>query len=497
MPADPPRDLDRFPVNAAGKVDRHALPAADIDRPNADRHSELPSGEVETQIADVWRRLLGLSAVAATGNFFLLGGHSLIATTMINQINDAFCVNLSIRDAFEHPVLRDIAAVVADAADRGLAAAPLLPALRDEHMPLSFGQERLWLMDQLAGSVAYNVPHAVRFRGGLRVAALGWALGEVVARQEACEPFELAAGPVLRGELVRVAADDHVLLLTVHHIASDGWSSGVLVREVLELYPRFGAGGGGAVLAPLPVQYADFAVWQRGWLRGEVLADLVGYWRERLAGASVLRLPTDRPRPAVLSRLTGQTDVTIGTATSGRRRAGLESLVGFFVNTMVLRTDLSGDPTFRELLGRVRETLLGSYAHQDLPFEKLVQELRPAQVGRAGFSPWPFFEIVFQLDDTAPGLPMLDDVTAEPLFIDKGVVKLPLIVTMSTVGDGSLDCGVEYMPDLIGDDDVSRLLEIFLGYLQAFTEDIGRPLRSLLPELATSGGQVGPRMVGR
>jgi hypothetical protein len=398
-------------------------------------------------------------------------------------------------------------------------------------------------MDQLAGSVAYNVPHAVRFRGGLRVAALGWALGEVVARhevlrtcypvvagrvvqrvgpagfrlgwrdvsglpdpegalwerarQEACEPFELAAGPVLRGELVRVAADDHVLLLTVHHIASDGWSSGVLVREVLELYPRFGAGGGGAVLAPLPVQYADFAVWQRGWLRGEVLADLVGYWRERLAGASVLRLPTDRPRPAVLSRLTGQTDVTIGTATSGRRRAGLESLVGFFVNTMVLRTDLSGDPTFRELLGRVRETLLGSYAHQDLPFEKLVQELRPAQVGRAGFSPWPFFEIVFQLDDTAPGLPMLDDVTAEPLFIDKGVVKLPLIVTMSTVGDGSLDCGVEYMPDLIGDDDVSRLLEIFLGYLQAFTEDIGRPLRSLLPELATSGGQVGPRMVGR
>jgi hypothetical protein len=189
----------------------------------------------------------------------------------------------------------------------------------------------------------------------------------VVARHEACEPFELAAGPVLRGELVRVAADDHVLLLTVHHIASDGWSSGVLVREVLELYPRFGAGGGGAVLAPLPVQYADFAVWQRGWLRGEVLADLVGYWRERLAGASVLRLPTDRPRPAVLSRLTGQTDVTIGTATSGRRRAGLESLVGFFVNTMVLRTDLSGDPTFRELLGRVRETLLGSYAHQDLP----------------------------------------------------------------------------------------------------------------------------------
>src|ERR1035441_1003143 len=130
-----------------------------------------------------------------------------------------------------------------------------------------------------AGSVAYNVPHAVRFRGGLRVAALGWALGEVVARQEACEPFELAAGPVLRGELVRVAADDHVLLLTVHHIASDGWSSGVLVREVLELYPRFGAGGGGAVLAPLPVQYADFAVWQRGWLRGEVLADLVGEWR--------------------------------------------------------------------------------------------------------------------------------------------------------------------------------------------------------------------------
>jgi non-ribosomal peptide synthetase component F len=200
---------------------------------------------------------------------------------------------------------------------------------------------------------------------------------------------------------------------------------------------------------------------------------------------------------AVLSRLTGQTDVAIGTATSGRRRTELESLVGFFVNTLVLRTDLSGDPTFRELLGRVRETLLGSYAHQDLPFEKLVQELRPAPAGPAGFNPWPFFEIVFQLDDTAPGLPMLGDVTAEPLFIDKGAVKLPLIVTMSTVGDGSLDGGVEYMPELIGDDDVSRLLDIFLGCLHAVAEDAGRPLRSLLPELVTPGGQTSRKMVGR
>jgi amino acid adenylation domain-containing protein len=577
--------LDRFPVNAAGKVDRRALPAADIDRPDADRHSELPAGPVQAQIADLWRRLLGLSAVAATGNFFVLGGHSLIATTMINEINNAFGVDLSIRDAFEHPVLRDLAAAVTDAADRGLAAAPLLPALRDEHMPLSFGQERLWLMDQLAGSVAYNVPHAVRFRGDLRVAALGWALGVVVARhevlrtcypvvggrvvqrvlpagfglgwrdvsgaadpegalwerarQEACEPFDLAAGPVLRGELVRVAADDHVLLLTVHHIASDGWSSGVLVGEVLELYPRHDTAGGGAVLAPLAVQYADFAVWQRGWLRGEVLAGLVEYWRDRLAGASVLALPADRPRPAVLSgagrvrrftvpgplrsalaglaagegvtlfmvlvaafkavlsRLTGQADITIGTAMSGRRRAALEPLVGFFVNTLVLRTDLAGDPSFRELLGRVRDTLLGAYAHQDLPFEKLVHELRPAAAGQAGFTPWPFFEIVFQLDDTAPDLPMLDDVGTEPLFIDKGVVKLPLIVTMSTLADGSLDGGVEYMPELIADDDVTRLIEVFRDCLQAVADDVGCPLGSLPGALAGPGGQAGPERAGR
>ncbi|MFG1891301.1 amino acid adenylation domain-containing protein [Micromonospora sp. NPDC049051] len=546
--------LDRLPINAAGKLDRRALPDPDLDRPVADRHDEPPRTPAERALAEVWQRLLGVPAVAATDNFFVLGGHSLLATSMINSINEQFGVELSIRHAFESPVLRELAALVDQAAAGDATTIPLLPVLRDEFLPLSFTQERLWLAEKLGQQAGvYNIPHAVRFRGVLRVEALEWALASVVERhevlrtcypvvdgrvvqrvvgagfrlgvrdvsgevgagewladwlaREALEPFDLASGPVVRGELVRLAVDDHVLLLTVHHIASDGWSSGVLVGEVLALYEAFGVAGVGEVLAPLAVQYGDFAVWQREWLRGDVVAGQLAYWRERLAGVSVLELPTDRVRPVVLSgagqtrrfvvpgelrerlvgfaasqgvtlfmvlvagfkvvlsRLTGQTDIAIGTAVSGRTRPEIEPMIGSFINTLVLRTDLSGELTFRTVLERVRQTALGAYAHQDLPFERVAQELRQSTDGR--HDGLPSIDVFFQFDDTAPRLPQLPGLEVSPYPVQKRTAKFPLAVTIASEPDGGLSGSVEYLVDLLDAEDVDRVVRALLTTLDA------------------------------
>jgi Condensation domain len=350
--------------------------------------------------------------------------------------------------------------------------------------PLSFAQQRLWFLEQLEpGNVAYNIPLGVRLSGRLDVGLLEKCLGEVERRHETLRTnfadeggrpvqlvspprgvkltpsdlrgssfvereverhrrgeeqtaFDLTDGPLWRVKLLRLGEEEHVLLLTMHHIISDGWSTGVLAREVAALYGAFSRGLP-SPLPELPVQYADYAEWQREWLQGDALEAQLSYWRERLAGAPAsLELPTDRPHAgrrtnegathsfvvprrvtsklaelaraegatpfmvllaafaALLSRYTGQEDVVVGTVVAGRQRAELEGLIGFFVNTLVLRADLSGGPTFRELLERAREVTLGAYAHQDVPFERLVEELRPERDPRHT----PFFQaaLVFQ-----------------------------------------------------------------------------------------------------
>ncbi|MGY1941131.1 amino acid adenylation domain-containing protein [Nocardia gipuzkoensis] len=567
--------LERLPINAAGKVDHRRLAEFDDDRPTAAVRAAPLATATEHRLARIWQDLLGIDAIAATDNFFVLGGHSLLANTMVNQVNETFSVLLSIRDAFEQPVLRELAAMVDRSARSAYLTIPLLPALRDEFLPLSFAQERLWLVDQLGGgSAAYNIPHAVRFRGVLDVRALEWALGEVVRRHEvlrtcypvvggrvvqrvlpvggfrlglvdlsgvgdsegglweraaaeAVEPFDLAVGPVFRAELVRLGGLDHVLLLTVHHIASDGWSSGVLVGEVAAGY-RVACGVGGG-LPVLPVQYGDFAVWQRGWLRGEVLERQLEYWRGVLDGASVLELPVDRGRPEVLSgvgatrrfvvpgrvreslmglavgegvtlfmvlvaafdvvlaRVTGATDIVIATAVSGRPHRELESLIGFFVNTLVLRTDVSGDPSFRELVGRVREVTLGAYAHQDLPFEQLVQEMRADTETDRRDHRRPLVEVLFQLDESPSPSLSLPGLAIEPLAIDKQAAKFPLTVMMWDRPDEGLIGGIEYLAELFDDDSITALVAALNSVLAWAVENPETPL-SQWPSMSEAVG---------
>ncbi|HSG39079.1 MAG TPA: condensation domain-containing protein, partial [Thermoanaerobaculia bacterium] len=483
--------LDALPLSPNRKVDRKALPAPEWQGSEAGH--QAPRTPVEEVLAGIWSDLLGLERVGAADHFFELGGHSLLATRVMSRLRSAFGVEMPLRELFEAPRLSDLAHRVEAAlrAGEGRLAPPLVRISREGPLPLSFAQQRLWFIDQLEpGSPLYNIPVTLRVEGPLRAEVLALCLGEIVrrhealrtvfaaiegspvqviqpaapfelpvvdlaalpeseaaaltlAREEAARPFDLARGPLLRGVLLRLGGEDHVAVLTLHHIASDGWSMGLLVHEVGTLYTAF-AEGRPSPLPELPVQYADFAVWQSSWLRGEVLESEVSYWRRQLAGLPpLLPLPYDRPRPtaqsfrgatrpaglpagltrqmqalgrregatlfmvllagfqALLSRYSGQEDLAVGSPVAGRNREEIEGLIGFFVNTLVLRGDLTGEPTLRELLGRTRETALAAHLHQDVPFEKLVQELAPER----SLAHSPLFQVMLALQN-APAAPL-------------------------------------------------------------------------------------------
>src|SRR6266576_2564818 len=412
--------------------------------------------------------------------------------------------------------------------------------------PVSFAQQRLWFLDQLLpGNPFYNIPAALRLKTRLNVAALRRSLNEIVRRHEALRtcfsvvdgqpvqviapvlelelavadlggiaegerenealrlagaeaqrPFDLATGPLLRASLLQLADADYVLLLVMHHIVTDGWSMGVFFRELTDLYGAF-VMGRPSPLPPLPIQYADYAVWQRQWLDGEVRQRQVGYWREQLAELPVLELPTDRPRPAVqsfrgghhalrleagltaglrqlsqregvtlfmtllaafqtlLHRYTGQDDIVVGSPIAGRTRAELEGLIGFFVNTLVLRTDMSGDPSFLELLRRVQQTAMGAYAHQDLPFEMLVEELQPER----DLSRNPLFQVTFQLLNTPTMTGQTTDSSVRSLDVKRDTAKFDLTLDMFDLPDsGGLIGQFEYNVDLSEAATIERLV---------------------------------------
>src|SRR5581483_9356167 len=444
-----------------------------------------PRTPTEEIIAGIWARLLRLERVGIHDNFFALGGHSLLATQVIARVRQTVGVELPLRSIFEGPTLGEFCAQVEAARSNNSIVPPLTRKAHGTKAPLSFAQRRLWFLDQLEpGNPLYNIPQMIRMRGNLDLAALEKAINEVVrrhealrttfatednepvqviasqlhinitvidvsgstevdaqvqrlARDEATASFDLCSGPLLRAKVLRVAADEHVLLLTMHHIVSDRWSMGVLAEELETLYASL-VEAKPSKLPELPVQYADYALWQQEWLTGEALQAEISHWKKQLEGApQLLELPTDRPRPAVqiyrgssqshllphdllqkltglsqsegvtlfmtllaafqtlLSRYSGQEDIVVGSPIASRRYAEVEDLIGFFVNTLAFRSDLSGDPSFRELLGRVREVALAAYAHQEVPFEKLVEELQPQR----SLSHNPIFQVLFALQN--------------------------------------------------------------------------------------------------
>ena len=568
--------LDALPLTPNSKVDRHALPIPDTARPELQAALVAPRTATEEELAALFRHVLNLKEVGVQDNFFDLGGHSLLATQVISRVREVFQVELPFYTLFEAPTVEGLAETI----DTQLRAGTNLKPSRLERvdrtgtLPLSYAQQRLWFIHQLdPDSPAYNIPLAVRLTGRLDIAALGATLTEVVRRHEALRttfsvrasvrasvggsqpqqiihvpaplelpitdlttvaadkreheaqctaaeeariPFDLELGPLLRARLLRLSEEEHVLLVMMHHIVSDGWSMGVLVKEVGLLYPLLCAGAE-SPLEELAIQYADYAVWQREWLRGEVLERQLGYWREQLAGAaSVLELPSDHQRPAVqsfrgadqtfvlsarltarlkeLSRLEGvtlfmtllaafkallyrytaQADMVVGSPIAGRNFVETEELIGFFVNTLVLRTDLSGDPTFRELVGRVREVALGAYLHQDVPFEKLVEELQPDR----HTSHSPLYQVMFELQNAPLGGLELPGLNLELLAAENATAKFDLTLNLQETGEviaGSLG----YNTDLFEAEMIARLISHFLGLLEDASEHPDRRVSAL------------------
>ncbi|MCP4661353.1 MAG: AMP-binding protein, partial [bacterium] len=563
--------LEALPLLPSGKVDRAALgrrPLPALATPHLSPSGGTPSGPTEELVAGIWTEVLGATGpaappVGARDNFFELGGHSLLATQVISRVREHFGVELPLQKLFEAPTVAGLAAEIEAAKEgRKLRRPPIRPRSREEVVPLSFAQQRLWFLDQLQpASAAYNIPTAVRVSGRLDGAVLARSLNEIVRRHEALRtsfksvgghpvqviapkldlalpvidlrglapdlresearrlttadarrPFDLSRGPLLRATVVRLGAAtpdrrEHVVLLTMHHVVSDGWSMGVLIRELGALHAAF-AEGRPSPLDELPIQYADHAVWQRQWLSGEVLEEELGYWRVELAGVPRLELPTDRPRPAVqtfrgdsrpvvlsaelsealvrlsrehgatlfmtllaglkalLARYAGRDDVAVGTPIAGRGQREVEDLIGFFVNTLVLRTDLGGDPAYRELLGRVRRVALDAYAYQHLPFERLVEELEPER----DLSSTPLFQVMFILQNLPQETLEMPELTMSPVPTEAATTKFELTLSLQESGNriyGSL----AYNTDLFDETTIRRLVTHFERLLAGIAAD--------------------------
>ncbi len=562
--------LEALPLTPNGKIDRRALPAPELSRRELEEDYVAPRTPVEEMLAGIWSRVLGVSQPCIFDNFFVIGGHSLLATQVNSRLRDAFQVELPLRNLFEFPTIASLAEKVelAMASRDGLVVPPIRPIPRDQAIPLSFAQERLWFLDQLnPGSPSYNIPEAYRLVGPLKLAALEQSLNEIVRRhevlrttfawgderpvqviapelnlslpmidlsglpeaereaavkqlaaEEARRPFDLARGPLLRTTVLRLSEEEHVVLLTIHHIISDDWSTFVYLREMAILYDAFAAGRQ-SPLPPLAIQYADFAHWQRQWLQGEVLEAQLAYWKQQLSGSPpMLELPTDRPRPAVLSsrgancsftlpealssairelssqegvtlfmtllaafqtllyRYSGQDDINVGTPVTNRTRSELEGLIGFFVNTLVMRAELAGEPSFRELLKRVREVALGAYAHQDLPFEKLVYELQPER----DLSRSPLFQVMFVMQNIPRQAPQLgeQELSISSLKVDGGIAKFDLTLFMTETGR-QLSGTLNYNTDLFDESTIVRMLGHFQNLLEAVVADPDRRITHL------------------
>ncbi|WP_205625370.1 amino acid adenylation domain-containing protein [Flavobacterium sp. ABG] len=551
-------ELDQMPLTSNGKLDKKALPDPD----NSDLSTKeyvAPRTEIEEQLAAIWKNLLGIEKVGVYDNFFELGGHSLLATRLVSMIRKELSIEVSIREVFEYTTIATLGTHVS-----GQSAGILLPAIvveeRPERIPMSFSQERLWFLDQLEGSIAYHIPIVLRLEGAVDVSILEKTLQNIVSRHEVlrtillseegvgyqqvidaedwkldqikvteqgllesnlqhylASPFDLAKDYKLKSGLYDLGNQQYVLACVFHHIASDGWSSGILVNEFMEFYSAFQSGRS-AVLPELALQYSDYAIWQRKYLEGDVLESQLLYWETKLQGVATLSLPTDYARPSIqstagsdvflvldkeiseslkalcqkegvtlfmvmlsafkvlLARYSGQDDICVGTPIANRTQSELEGMIGFFVNTLALRTDLGSNPSFSELLGRVKETTLESYDHQLVPFEKVVDRV----VTTRDRSMTPLFQVMFVLQNTpeeATGT-VLEDIEISNYEFETFGSKFDLTFNVSENSNGiALNMG--YCTDLFDKGTIDRMLLHYQELLVDIVNDINQPIGSL------------------
>ncbi|MEH2267248.1 MAG: amino acid adenylation domain-containing protein [Nostoc sp.] len=541
--------LDALPLTPNGKVDRRSLPAPDRTGRHLEQDFVSPRTTVEEVLAKIWVEVLRLEQISIYNNFFEIGGHSLLATQVISRVRDTYQLDLPLRRLFDTPTVASLAEIIETELQQNseLQTQRIVPATRNQNLPLSFAQQRLWFLEQfLPDNPLYNLPQTFHLVGQVNLSALEQSVNEIIRRHEVlrttftfldgqpvqiiaptvtvplhridlrslsdsqkdteikrltieeCQrPFNLNHGPLVRTTLLQLGAEEYVLLLNIHHIVFDGWSVGTFFRELRLLYQAF-VNGQPSPLAELPIQYADFALWQRQWLQGKVLSEQLDYWKQQLADLPILQLPSDRPRPAIqtyrgtrqpltlskslsetltrfsqqegvtlfmtllaafqtlLFRYTSSADIQVGSLIANRHHQEIESLIGFFVNTLVLRSDFSDSPTFCQLLKQVREVTLEAYAHQDLPFEKLVEELEPER----DLSRHPLFQIGFALQNVPIPAIELSGMTINHRLEHNGTAKFDLFLELFETPDG-ISGWFEYSTDLFDAATISRIGENF------------------------------------
>ncbi len=552
--------LAALPLSGNGKVDRAALPAPRTRAVRVEARTEA-----ERRAAEVFAEVLGVERPGVEEDFFQLGGDSILSIRLASRLAEAFGTDLSPRAVFTHPTPAALAALLEERRTGDASGPALVPVPRGTRSPMSYAQQRLWFLAEFApDSAEYVTALALRLRGELDTGALGAALRALVARHESLrttfdtvdghgvqlvhpprdvplplhdlcglptaeraqrleqllatertQPFDLRRGPLLRAGLVRLADDDHVLTLTLHHIVTDGWSTSVLTGDLAHLY-RAELGFASEQLPPLPVQYADYAHWQRAAV-GTGTDEQLAYWKKQLAGIEPLELPTDRPRPAVrtgdgastplvlpprtarrlarvgrdhgatlfttlvaavqtfLARLSGGRDIAVGTVTSGRDRAEIQNLVGFFVNTLVLRSRVEPQRHFPEFLAEVRQTVLDAFASQDVPFERVVDEVQPVR----DTSRTPLFQVMVVLQNTPAAQLDLPGLDVRDLESDLRHAAFDLTLEFAETESGALHGLLTYSTDLFDAATVERMADQLGTLLAAVAEDPDRPLGTL------------------
>ena len=547
--------LPKLPLNANGKVDRHALPKPE-DIKVHEREAIAPQTPSEEVVAAIWSEVLKRDGIGVEDNFFEIGGHSLLATQIASRLREHFNTPVPVRAVFESASIAELAKRLDNARreEQGMLPPAIKAVPRNRDLPLSFAQERLWVLDQMEpNNPLYNIPRSLRMKGVLRVDALQKALNEIVRRHEsqrttfaikdghpvqviarslaipldlldlsslsegdrelearrvsienAMRPFNLAAGPLVRAVLLRRDTEDHVLLVTMHHIVSDAWSASIFLEELGVLYDAFCRGRPSPLPEPI-VQYADYAVQERAWLQGEVLEKQLEFWREQLKGIPpVLDLPLDRPRAqsrsfagayetlripsndlkaikelgrresatlfmtlmaafqAMLSKYSGEEQIVVGTDLANRTMPETEHMIGFFINLLALRTDLSGNPTFRELLRRVRERLLEVYAHQEVPFPKVVQEIQPERSTTHN----PIVQALFVMQNAPRTKRDLAGLQVEPVEVPATTSKFDMAVFVAERPEALIGYWV-YSTELFEQATIQRMVRHFANLLRS------------------------------